>query len=65
MYAILTKGIVLEVYIVVRINITLACVDCKQRNYNTVKNKKNDPERLEIKKYCKFCKVHTSHKETK
>ncbi|HJD00755.1 50S ribosomal protein L33 [Candidatus Arthromitus sp. SFB-turkey] len=48
-----------------RINITLACVDCKQRNYNTVKNKKNDPERLEFKKYCKFCKVHTSHKETK
>ncbi len=48
-----------------RINITLACVDCKQRNYNTVKNKKNDPERLEFNKYCKFCKVHTSHKETK
>ena len=48
-----------------RINITLACMNCKQRNYNTVKNKKNDPERLEFRKYCRFCKTHTSHKETK
>ena len=38
---------------------------CKQRNYNTMKNKKNDPDRLEMKKYCKFCKKHTLHKETK
>jgi len=44
---------------------TLACTECKQRNYQTNKNKKNDPDRLEIKKYCKFCKKHTLHKETK
>jgi large subunit ribosomal protein L33 len=25
-----------------RDKITLACTDCKQRNYNTMKNKKND-----------------------
>lgn len=30
-----------------------------------MKNKKNDPDRIELKKYCKFCKTHTSHKETK
>ena len=30
-----------------------------------VKNKKNDPDRLEMNKYCKFCKKHTLHKETK
>lgn len=65
MYVILTEGIFWEVCIIVRVNVTLACVDCKQRNYNTVKNKKNDPERLEFKKYCRFCKVHTSHRETK
>jgi len=48
-----------------RIKVTLACSECKQRNYNTMKNKKNDPDRLEMNKYCRFCKKHTSHKETK
>ena len=42
-----------------------ACTECKQRNYNMTKEKKNHPERMETKKYCKFCKAHTLHKETK
>ena len=50
---------------VVRVRITLACTDCKQRNYNMTKEKKNHPERLETKKYCRFCQKHTVHKETK
>ncbi|MCE5284384.1 MAG: 50S ribosomal protein L33 [Pelosinus sp.] len=45
--------------------VTLACSECKQRNYQTNKNKKNDPDRIEFNKYCKFCKKHTLHKETK
>ena len=45
--------------------ITLDCTECKQRNYQTNKNKKNDPDRIELNKYCKFCKKHTLHKETK
>lgn len=45
--------------------VTLACTECKQRNYQTNKNKKNDPDRLELSKYCKFCKKQTAHKETK
>ena len=40
------------------VKITLACTECKQRNYNTTKNKKNNPDRLEMKKYCRFCKKH-------
>ena len=48
-----------------RVKVCLACSECKQRNYNTMKNKKNDPDRLEMHKYCRFCKKHTSHKETK
>ena len=48
-----------------RDKLTLACEECKQRNSPTYKNKKNDPDRLEIKKYCKFCHKHTVHKETK
>ena len=45
--------------------VTLACTECKSRNYQTNKNKKNDPDRIELTKYCKFCKKHTAHKETK
>lgn len=45
--------------------VTLACTECKNRNYQTNKNKKNDPDRLEFNKYCKFCRKHTAHKETK
>lgn len=48
-----------------RTRITLACTECKQRNYDNMKNKKNDPDRIELKKYCKFCHKHTVHKETK
>jgi len=48
-----------------RVGITLACGECKQRNYRTTKNKKANTERLEMKKYCKFCKTHTAHRETK
>ena len=48
-----------------RIKIAMACTECKQRNYNTKKEKKNTPGRLELSKYCKFCKKHTVHRETK
>ncbi|MFA5808028.1 MAG: 50S ribosomal protein L33 [bacterium] len=45
--------------------ITLACVDCKNRNYTTTKNKKTTPDKLELKKFCSSCRKHTAHKETK
>ena len=48
-----------------RVKVMLACTECKQRNYNTMKKKKNDPDRIEIQKYCRLCKKHTLHKETK
>ena len=50
---------------IMRTKITLACTECKQRNYNTTKDKKTQPDRMETKKYCRFCKKHTNHKETK
>ena len=34
-----------------RTMVTLACTDCKRRNYTTTKNKANMPDRMEIKKY--------------
>jgi ribosomal protein L33 len=33
--------------------------------YSTVKNKRNTTERLELKKYCKYERRHTIHKEIK
>jgi large subunit ribosomal protein L33 len=45
--------------------ITLACTYCKRRNYTTTKNKRTTQNRLEMKKYCKFCRSHTLHRETK
>ena len=48
-----------------RVKITLVCSECKQRNYDTSKNKKNDPDRLELNTYSKFCRKQTLHKESK
>ena len=48
-----------------RVGVTMACGECKRRNYTTTKNKKNDSGRIELKKYCWFCKTHTVHKETR
>lgn len=45
--------------------ITLACTECKRRNYSSRKNKKTHPDRLELKKFCKFCRKHTAHREIK
>jgi len=45
--------------------ITLECTECKNRNYSTTKNKTKHSSRVEFKKYCRHCKKHTSHKETK
>ncbi|MCH7495216.1 MAG: 50S ribosomal protein L33 [Candidatus Marinimicrobia bacterium] len=48
-----------------RDKITLECTVCHQRNYDTTKNKRLHPDRVEYKKYCRFCGKHTTHKETK
>jgi large subunit ribosomal protein L33 len=49
----------------VRIVSTLACTECQERNYTTSKNRRNDPKRMELKKYCRRCRFHTLHRETK
>jgi large subunit ribosomal protein L33 len=48
-----------------RVKVTLACEECKRRNYITVKNRLNDRERIEMKKYCRFDRRHTVHRETR
>ncbi|MCZ6514547.1 MAG: 50S ribosomal protein L33 [Acidobacteria bacterium] len=45
--------------------ITLQCGECKERNYSTTRNKKKQTKRTELKKFCRRCRTHTLHKETK
>jgi len=45
--------------------IYLACTECKERTYTTTKNRKNDPQRLELRKYCPRCRSYKIHRETK
>jgi len=47
-----------------RVFVTLACSECKNRNYHTTKNKKAT-ERMALTKFCPACRKHTSHKEVK
>jgi len=49
----------------IRPKITMACEECKPRNYITMQNRRNDPDRLEAKKFCPNCNKHTNHKETR
>ena len=42
--------------------ISMACTECKRRNYSTTKNKKKTSERLELGKFCRFCRKHTPHR---
>ena len=53
-----------------RVIVTLECTEARKlgqspSRYTTTKNKKTHPERLELKKYNKFMKKHTLHKEIK
>ena len=46
-------------------NVSLACPECKRRNYTTTKNKKTMTDKLSLKKFCPACRSHTQHKEGK
>jgi len=52
-----------------RVKVIVECQSCKTANlpgvsrYHTTKNKKNTTERIELKKYCRFERKHTAHKE--
>lgn len=48
-----------------REQITLACSECKSRNYIGKRNKKKNTQKVELMKFCKFDRKHTLHKETK
>ncbi len=43
--------------------VILVCSECGRRNYHTVKNPRNDSDKIKLNKYCKWCGEHTEHKE--
>ena len=45
--------------------IKLNCTECKRTNYWSSKNKKQVTRKIELKKYCRWCKKNTQHKEGK
>lgn len=58
----------------VRILITLECTECRSNpekvtpgvsRYSTKKNRRNTPNRIELNKFCPYCKKHVLHKEIK
>jgi large subunit ribosomal protein L33 len=57
-----------------RLVITIECTECRLNKlkrsegisrYTSMKNRKNTPERIELKKFCPYCNKHTIHKEIK
>ena len=48
-----------------RILVTLQCTECRERNYHTEKNRRNDPDRLEFNKFCKRCRARATHREVR
>jgi large subunit ribosomal protein L33 len=48
-----------------RVHVTLECSQCKRRNYITSKSRINNRDRIELKKYCRWCGSHTAHKESR
>lgn len=45
--------------------IILVCQECLSRNYSLTKGNLSQKERLEVKKYCPTCNLHTLHKESR
>lgn len=48
-----------------RVDITLKCTECGEENYISTKNKRNQPQRIDLKKYCPKCNKQTIHREKK
>jgi len=45
--------------------VKMACGKCKSITHFTRRNKKTIEKKLELKKFCKFCRTSVLHKEAK
>ncbi|MBU88606.1 MAG: 50S ribosomal protein L33 [SAR202 cluster bacterium] len=47
----------------VRTLVVLTCTECKKYSYNTEKNRRNTPDRIELSKYCRTCRTRSTFRE--
>ncbi|MBU0505202.1 50S ribosomal protein L33 [bacterium] len=47
------------------ITIHLECSVCKNRNYRFKRGKEKRSDKIEVKKFCKYCKQHTVHNQVR
>ena len=47
-----------------RERVFLICTECLSRNYSVMR-RKDDPNRIELSKFCPHCGKHTLHKQSK
>lgn len=48
-----------------RDNITFKCTECGEENYIGTRNKRKNPERMQVNKFCARCNKKTVHREKK
>jgi len=48
-----------------RVVIDMACTECRERAYTTQKNRRNDPDRIELRKFCPRCRQHRTFREVR
>lgn len=48
-----------------RVVVDMACTECRNRNYHTTKNRRNDPDRMELRKFCPRCRTQRVHREAR
>ena len=48
-----------------RILVPFACTECKDRTYNSSKSRRNDPQRLELMKFCPVCRQRKLYREVR
>ena len=59
------SGLIRDIFMSQDQLIKLACSKCGRVNYWSRKNRKLVERKIELKKYCKWCRKQTVHKEAK
>jgi large subunit ribosomal protein L33 len=63
--AALTSGVDMAKKAPARDYVSLECPECRNRNYRTSKRIKGNTTKLNLSKFCPFCRKHTKHVERK
>lgn len=50
---------------IIHLAVAEKCEHCRGYRYTTTKNRRNDTQRLELRKYCPDCRQHKLFRETR